>query len=237
MRCWDPPPPPSPPSFLRLCRWTRCAAHAARAGTAPRAAASSRSFWCRCRAWASPTTACSCSQPPTRRGRSTPPCGDGACACGGTVCYPLCRLSLGHSCDQCCYGQYMLAPPPPPLLLGMLTHSPPLHTAACSFEKRIYIPLPEAPARATMFRIHLGTTPHNLTEDDFRELGSLSEGCVLRFGCVVAARVRVSKRAQCKPVWAECSQRPRSCARPRARTLPPDAVSRAQTCPLRFGRR
>lgn len=36
------------------------------------------------------------------------------------------------------------------------------------FDKRIYIPLPEAHARATMFKIHLGDTPNNLTEADFQ---------------------------------------------------------------------
>lgn len=36
------------------------------------------------------------------------------------------------------------------------------------FDKRIYIPLPEAHARATMFKIHLGDTPHNLTEADYQ---------------------------------------------------------------------
>ncbi|KAL7058759.1 hypothetical protein AAHC03_013093 [Spirometra sp. Aus1] len=44
------------------------------------------------------------------------------------------------------------------------------------FEKRIYIPLPEAPARAQMFKLHLGTTPHSLTEADFRELGNRTQG-------------------------------------------------------------
>lgn len=32
------------------------------------------------------------------------------------------------------------------------------------FDKRIYIPLPEAPARASMFKIHLGDTPNALTQ-------------------------------------------------------------------------
>lgn len=36
------------------------------------------------------------------------------------------------------------------------------------FDKRIYIPLPEAHARAGMFKIHLGDTPHNLSEADFQ---------------------------------------------------------------------
>lgn len=30
------------------------------------------------------------------------------------------------------------------------------------FDKRIYIPLPEEPARTSMFKIHLGDTPHSL---------------------------------------------------------------------------
>jgi len=44
------------------------------------------------------------------------------------------------------------------------------------FDKRIYIPLPEAYARAGMFKIHLGSTPHRLTENDFSELGDTTEG-------------------------------------------------------------
>ncbi|XP_014309922.1 vacuolar protein sorting-associated protein 4B isoform X2 [Myotis lucifugus] len=44
------------------------------------------------------------------------------------------------------------------------------------FEKRIYIPLPEAPARAAMFKLHLGTTQNSLTETDFRDLGKKTEG-------------------------------------------------------------
>ena len=44
------------------------------------------------------------------------------------------------------------------------------------FEKRIYIPLPEAPARAQMFKLNLGETPHDLTEDDFNVLAANTEG-------------------------------------------------------------
>lgn len=44
------------------------------------------------------------------------------------------------------------------------------------FEKRIYIPLPEAPARKVMFKLHLGSTPHSLREEDFNELAKKSEG-------------------------------------------------------------
>lgn len=44
------------------------------------------------------------------------------------------------------------------------------------FDKRVYIPLPEAPARATMLKIHLKDTPHNLTDKDFKELGEKLHG-------------------------------------------------------------
>ena len=43
------------------------------------------------------------------------------------------------------------------------------------FEKRIYISLPDAPARQRMFKLHLGNTPHNLKEEDFNELAAKSE--------------------------------------------------------------
>jgi vacuolar protein-sorting-associated protein 4 len=46
----------------------------------------------------------------------------------------------------------------------------------CSFEKRIYIPLPDAHAREHMFKVHLGDTPNSLTIDDFREMAGLTEG-------------------------------------------------------------
>ncbi|EYU36954.1 hypothetical protein ABFS83_04G209700 [Erythranthe nasuta] len=44
------------------------------------------------------------------------------------------------------------------------------------FDKRIYIPLPDAKARQHMFKVHLGDTPHNLTEADFEALGQKTEG-------------------------------------------------------------
>ena len=43
------------------------------------------------------------------------------------------------------------------------------------FEKRIYISLPELPARINMFKSNLGQTPHELTEEDFRKLGEMSQ--------------------------------------------------------------
>ncbi|KAL8564594.1 Vacuolar protein sorting-associated protein 4B [Nucella lapillus] len=44
------------------------------------------------------------------------------------------------------------------------------------FEKRIYIPLPEASARTEMFKLHLGSTAHNLTDSDLRDLGQRTDG-------------------------------------------------------------
>jgi len=44
------------------------------------------------------------------------------------------------------------------------------------FEKRIYIPLPEVNARKDMFKLHIGSTPHNLTDEDFKTLASKTEG-------------------------------------------------------------
>ncbi len=44
------------------------------------------------------------------------------------------------------------------------------------FEKRIYIPLPEKHARARIFAINLGNTPHSLTPADFADLAEKSEG-------------------------------------------------------------
>lgn len=38
------------------------------------------------------------------------------------------------------------------------------------FQKRIYIPLPDEEARKVMFRIHFGTTGHNLTDEDYEYL-------------------------------------------------------------------
>ncbi|EPY28307.1 vacuolar protein-sorting-associated protein 4 [Strigomonas culicis] len=43
------------------------------------------------------------------------------------------------------------------------------------FQRRIYIPLPEVPARRQMFKIHLGDTPNKLSEDDFLELAQRTE--------------------------------------------------------------
>ncbi len=44
------------------------------------------------------------------------------------------------------------------------------------FEKRIYIPLPDERARATMLRINLGKTPNNLQDEHFQLIAQRTEG-------------------------------------------------------------
>ena len=44
------------------------------------------------------------------------------------------------------------------------------------FEKRIYIPLPEADARMRMFQIHIGTMKTLLTDQDYQTLAQKTEG-------------------------------------------------------------
>lgn len=44
------------------------------------------------------------------------------------------------------------------------------------FEKRVYIPLPDASARQRMFKIHIGNTPTNMKEKDFKKMASLTDG-------------------------------------------------------------
>eukprot|EP01100_Stratorugosa_tubuloviscum_P003342 TRINITY_DN1807_c0_g1_i1.p1 TRINITY_DN1807_c0_g1~~TRINITY_DN1807_c0_g1_i1.p1 ORF type:complete len:431 (+),score=220.49 TRINITY_DN1807_c0_g1_i1:74-1366(+) len=43
------------------------------------------------------------------------------------------------------------------------------------FEKRIYISLPDAPARAKIFQLHVGNTPNLLNRNDYQMLGIRSE--------------------------------------------------------------
>mmetsp|Transcript_3371 Transcript_3371/g.11688 ORF Transcript_3371/g.11688 Transcript_3371/m.11688 type:complete len:686 (+) Transcript_3371:152-2209(+) len=44
------------------------------------------------------------------------------------------------------------------------------------FDRRIYIPLPDAAARGRMFQVHIGDTPHALGDQDFHYLGEHTEG-------------------------------------------------------------
>ena len=44
------------------------------------------------------------------------------------------------------------------------------------FEKRVYIALPEANARAKMFKLNLGDTPNNVTDAEFDDMAARAEG-------------------------------------------------------------
>merc|ERR1712029_1180351 len=44
------------------------------------------------------------------------------------------------------------------------------------FEKRIFIPLPEPHARTEMFKLNMGQTPNQITEEEYRYLGQNTEG-------------------------------------------------------------
>ena len=44
------------------------------------------------------------------------------------------------------------------------------------FQKKIYISLPEAPARKLMFKLNLGDTENDITDDEFNQLAQLTEG-------------------------------------------------------------
>ena len=69
------------------------------------------------------------------------------------------------------------------------------------FEKRIYIPLPDAPARQTMFKIHIGDTS-SCTEEQLRDLAARTEGCA-------AARMPCSEAPRCAPPPATLPSLPR----------------------------
>lgn len=60
------------------------------------------------------------------------------------------------------------ASPPAGLELELTLRAP-------RFEKRIYIALPDEAARAQMFRLHLGNTPHSLTDANIQELARKTE--------------------------------------------------------------
>ena len=64
------------------------------------------------------------------------------------------------------------------LLLSGATNIPWVLDAAIRrrFEKRIYIPLPEANARSHVFKINMGDTKNSISESNFQELGQMTDG-------------------------------------------------------------
>jgi len=82
----------------------------------------------------------------------------------GLIFLPMCTTGVGNNNENI-------------LVLGA-TNIPWVLDSAIRrrFEKRIYIPLPEKQARAAMFKLHLGSTAHCLTEEDFKKLAASTEG-------------------------------------------------------------
>lgn len=64
------------------------------------------------------------------------------------------------------------------------------------FDKRIYIPLPEAHARANIFKIHLGDTPNNLSDADFQVQGEESRTAGVELVAGLAAAKVVTAEAK-----------------------------------------
>ena len=63
------------------------------------------------------------------------------------------------------------------LVLGATNRPWDLDNAMLSrFEKKVYVPLPDLPARAGIFKIHTAGINSSLDDEDFIELGARSEG-------------------------------------------------------------
>ena len=82
------------------------------------------------------------------------------------------------------------------------------------FEKRIYIPLPEAEARTVMFKLNLGATPNVITEQQFVELGKRAQGysgadvaIVVRDALMQPVR-KVQQATHFKKVYGPCRDDP-----------------------------
>ena len=70
------------------------------------------------------------------------------------------------------------------------------------FEKRIYIALPDEYARTAIFKIHVGNTPNQLTEADYKELGHMTERCACLDAFLMSPQTAVpdwrrSRRSEC----------------------------------------
>ena len=78
------------------------------------------------------------------------------------------------------------------------------------FEKRIYIPLPEAAARRRMFELHIGNTATELSTKDYSTLGDMTDGYSgADIGIVVQEALMMPiRKTHFKPVqdgyWVPC---------------------------------
>ena len=74
------------------------------------------------------------------------------------------------------------------------------------FEKRVYIPLPDMPARVHLFRNMLRENSDSLTEADFNELGQMSDGCSGSDVSVVCREALMQPLRKCQTAthWVKC---------------------------------
>lgn len=93
------------------------------------------------------------------------------------------------------------------------------------FEKRVYIALPDPEARTHMFKLNLGDTPNDLTDDDFRMLGDSSEGYS---GSDVAVVVR---EALMEPL-RKCKVARQYIVRPDGKYVPCEEYPNCPHCPM-----
>lgn len=92
------------------------------------------------------------------------------------------------------------------------------------FEKKILIPLPEAPARASMFALNLDGVEHTLTEEDFARLGAVAggkSGSDIAVACREALYGPLRKCAQAKFFAVVDGEDGRAAGRPDTRRFRP----------------
>ena len=92
------------------------------------------------------------------------------------------------------------------------------------FEKRVYIPLPDAEARTFMVRLNMGDTPSNLTDFDYDRLGEMTEGAS---GSDIKVMV---KEALMEPL-RRCQQAKQFCSDGDGFLIPCSTYPSCQHCP------
>lgn len=105
------------------------------------------------------------------------------------------------------------------------------------FEKRVYIPLPEAQARASMFNMNLGDTPHDISTEQFQEMGLISEGYSGSDISIVVREALMEPLRKCQTakqfvpddqgLWNPCENYPNCALCPLALSTTPSAEAAA----------
>lgn len=112
------------------------------------------------------------------------------------------------------------------------------------FERRIYIPLPDTQSRESLLRIHLGRTPHTLSDSHIRHLARRTDGLS---GADVSVLVRDALmqplrdlqsathfRIGADGAWVPCDARDRGAREMRLMQVPADNLSNPEVTPAHF---